>query len=410
MALAPEQVEARAGISKWQDKDLYRPSYNVAPTRFQPVIRRDKNAPGKDKFLQSMKWGLVPSWTKTTPTYQTTMHTINARDDTVIEGRMWSSMKQTKRCIVIAEGFFEWQKKGKERKPFFVTRADGELMTFAGLWDHAVIDEKEYWTYTIVTTNSSSALSFLHDRMPVILTSEEDIDMWLDPDLKFTSKVASLMRPLETGLKWTPVSSFVSKVGNDSPECIQPADSKEATKGTLLNFFKSPTKGSEEKRSVEGHQHSVAEKEEKAGEEGEQADIPSNIWEEHASWREDDATHAASGDKRKRDRVDFKEEEETKSGGDGGFEACPLCGQHIPQTDLEQHVHDELQRMEEATKPDADGLPEPSPKRLKTEQSSQESQAKGREAAKHHQKKAPTTTAAANQKGIEKFFKPTNPQ
>jgi putative SOS response-associated peptidase YedK len=95
------------------------------------------DTPTKHK-LQAMKWGLVPFWTKRNPDYKTLMRTINCRDDSLMENRgMWTSMKKTKRCIVIAQGFFEWQKKnnGKEKIPHFVKRKDGQLMLFAGLWD-----------------------------------------------------------------------------------------------------------------------------------------------------------------------------------------------------------------------------------------------------------------------------------
>lgn len=86
--------------------------------------------------LQSMKWGLVPFWTKRNPDYGSLMRTINCRDDSLIENRgMWTSMKQKKRCVIIAQGFYEWLKKGKEKVPHYVKRKDGQLMCCAGLWD-----------------------------------------------------------------------------------------------------------------------------------------------------------------------------------------------------------------------------------------------------------------------------------
>ena len=86
--------------------------------------------------LQSMKWGLIPFWTKRNPDYGSMMKTINCRDDSLIENKgMWTTMKQKKRCIVVAQGFYEWLKKGKDKVPHFVKRKDGKLMCFAGLWD-----------------------------------------------------------------------------------------------------------------------------------------------------------------------------------------------------------------------------------------------------------------------------------
>lgn len=97
--------------------------------------------------LQSMKWGLIPFWTKRNPDYAAVMKTINCRDDSLAQtGGMWSSMKGRKRCIVVAQGFYEWLKTGKEKVPHFVKRKDGQLMCFAGLWD-CVKYEGEYQTF-----------------------------------------------------------------------------------------------------------------------------------------------------------------------------------------------------------------------------------------------------------------------
>lgn len=86
--------------------------------------------------LQSMKWGLIPFWTKRNPDYGTLMRTINCRDDSLIEDKgMWTSMKRKKRCVVIIQGFYEWLKKGKDKMPHYIKRKDGRLMCVAGLWD-----------------------------------------------------------------------------------------------------------------------------------------------------------------------------------------------------------------------------------------------------------------------------------
>lgn len=99
----------------------------------------DLEAPKETSYkLQAMKWGLVPFWTKRNPDYGSVMRTINARDDSLAQsGGMWNTMKQKKRCIVVAQGFYEWLKKngGKEKIPHFTKRKDGQLMCFAGLWD-----------------------------------------------------------------------------------------------------------------------------------------------------------------------------------------------------------------------------------------------------------------------------------
>ncbi|CAD6440263.1 9e6e13ce-4a85-4376-b594-61e473f0c496 [Sclerotinia trifoliorum] len=191
--------------------------------------------------LQSMKWGLIPFWTKRNPDYGSMMKTINCRDDSLIENRgMWNTMKQKKRCVVVAEGFYEWLKKGKEKVPHYIKRKDGQLMCMAGLWDvvqYEGSDEKHY-TYTIITTSSNKQLNFLHDRMPVILDNgSEDVRTWLDPKRSSWSKeLQSLLKPYEGDLEVYPVSKEVGKVGNDSPNFIVPVASTE-NKSNIANFF-----------------------------------------------------------------------------------------------------------------------------------------------------------------------------
>ncbi|KUJ18150.1 DUF159-domain-containing protein [Mollisia scopiformis] len=191
--------------------------------------------------LQSMKWGLIPFWTKRNPDYGSMMKTINCRDDSLIENKgMWNTMKQRKRCIVVAQGFYEWLKKGKEKIAHFTKRKDGQLMYFAGLWDcvqYEGSDEKLY-TYTIITTDSNKQLKFLHDRMPVILENgSEDIRTWLDPKRHTWSKeLQKLLRPSDAELECYPVSKEVGKVGNNSPNFIIPVASSE-NKSNIANFF-----------------------------------------------------------------------------------------------------------------------------------------------------------------------------
>ncbi|GAB0138488.1 hypothetical protein EsDP_00006723 [Epichloe bromicola] len=192
--------------------------------------------------LQSMKWGLVPFWTKRSPDYQTLMRTINCRDDSLsTPGGMWASMKSKKRCIVVAQGFFEWLKTGpKDKLPHFVKRKDGRLMCFAGLWDcvqYQGSDEKLY-TYTIITTDSNKQLKFLHDRMPVILSpGSDEIRQWVDPGrYEWSRELQSLLKPFDGELEVYPVNKDVGKVGNSSPSFIIPLNSKE-NKSNIANFF-----------------------------------------------------------------------------------------------------------------------------------------------------------------------------
>ncbi|KAM0718580.1 hypothetical protein Q7P37_005650 [Cladosporium fusiforme] len=220
------------------------PSPKRAKTSHATSKPTDGRATTETKYkIQAAKWGLVPFWTKRPPDYGSQMRTINCRDDSLLENRgMWNTMKQRKRCIVVAEGFYEWLKKnnGKDKLPHFVKRKDGELMCFAGLWDcvqYEGSDEKLY-SYTVITTDSNKQLKFLHDRMPVILEAGSDaMKTWLDPgNIGWSKELQSLLKPFEGELECYPVDKAVGKVGNNSPQFTIPIDSKE-NKNNIANFF-----------------------------------------------------------------------------------------------------------------------------------------------------------------------------
>ncbi|TLS27268.1 hypothetical protein PpBr36_05336, partial [Pyricularia pennisetigena] len=243
-----------------------RQSYNFAPGYYGVVYRADapdwgagpRKGDGDDKQgsederhewtsephykLQAMKWGLIPFWTKRNPDYSSMMKTINCRDDSLaVNGGMWNTMKARKRCIVIAEGFYEWLKVGpKERVPYYIKRKDGGLLLLAGLWDCVKYenDDRKHYTYTIITTDSNKALKFLHDRMPVILEpASDDLATWLDPKKhEWTEELQSILKPWDGELEIYAVSKDVNKVGNNSSSFIVPVASKE-NKNNIANFF-----------------------------------------------------------------------------------------------------------------------------------------------------------------------------
>ncbi|KAI0156883.1 hypothetical protein GGR57DRAFT_73754 [Xylariaceae sp. FL1272] len=223
--------------------------------------------------LQSMKWGLIPFWTKRNPGYGGLMKTINCRAESLAQGGgMWSSMKGKKRCVVVAEGFYEWLKKdggrGKDKVPHFVKRKDGKLMCFAGLWDAVAFEDDEtkqtLYTYTIITTESNKQLSFLHDRMPVILDNgSEDLRTWLDPKRhEWSNELQSLLKPFDGELEVYPVSQDVGKVGNNRPDFVLPVDSKE-NKRNIANFFSGAGAMKEAKHETKEEKHMKEEDEEK---------------------------------------------------------------------------------------------------------------------------------------------------
>ncbi|KAM0542030.1 hypothetical protein ACHAPJ_013005, partial [Fusarium lateritium] len=272
--------------------DAPRNSYNFAPGYHGIVYRADtpdQGAGSQDKHqenqktnaqsstkaekhvqykLQSMKWGLIPFWTKRNPDYGSMLKTINCRDDSLSSpGGLWASMKARKRCIVIAQGFYEWLKNGKDKLPHYVKRQDGRLMMFAGLWDCVQYEgsEEKLYTYTIITTDSNSELKFLHNRMPVLLDSQSSaVTTWLDPSRnQWSNELQSLLKPFEGELEVYPVSKDVGKVGNNSPTFIIPLDSKE-NKSNIVNFFanakeqkKEPTKHQTKENTEEGDKEKI---------------------------------------------------------------------------------------------------------------------------------------------------------
>jgi len=159
-------------------------------------------------------------------------------------------MKQRKRCVVVAQGFYEWLKKGKEKIPHYIKRPDGQLLCMAGLWDCVKYEgsEEKLYTYTIITTDSNKQVGFLHDRMPVLLdNASEEMWMWLDPKrYSWSKELQSLLKPYQGELECYPVPREVGKVGNDSPTFIVPIASTE-NKGNIANFFLSGKKPTDSK-------------------------------------------------------------------------------------------------------------------------------------------------------------------
>ncbi|KAA1101875.1 hypothetical protein PGT21_032053 [Puccinia graminis f. sp. tritici] len=174
------------------------------------------------------------------PVHGSLLNTINARDDKVVEPRgLWNTVKGKKRCIVLCEGFFEWLNKGKDKIPHFTKRTGGELMCLAGLWDSVTYKgaTEELHTFTIITTSSNDYLSFLHDRMPVILSDRDSIEAWLDTSSgEWSSSLSKLLKPfsLDDGLVSYPVPKEVGKVGNQSADFLKPISQR---KGNIMSFF-----------------------------------------------------------------------------------------------------------------------------------------------------------------------------
>lgn len=190
-ALRVDDARNAVDATEWIDEAAFVPRFNIAPRTYAPVVR---NLAG-NRVLHSMKWGLVPHWSTVE---DKSLSTTNARSENLIQGGgMWESIKGKNRCAVVCQGYYEWLAKSpKDKRPHFVKHKDGQLMFMAGLYDHATIDGVSLWTFTIVTTDACPAFSWLHDRQPVILSTQDALEAWLDPSTQsWTPALTKLVQP-----------------------------------------------------------------------------------------------------------------------------------------------------------------------------------------------------------------------
>ena len=194
--------------------------YNIAPTQSVLGIRAASEESAKLPCEAAMfRWGLVPFWAKD-PTVGNRM--INARAETVASKPAYRAAFKRRRCLVPADGFFEWQKQGKTKQPFYMHMDDGQPFAFAGLWERwGKEDDESIESCTVITTQPSPLLADIHDRMPVIL-EPSDYEIWLDPEFENYDYLASMLRPcLDERLIAEPVSTHVNNPRNDSPQCVE---------------------------------------------------------------------------------------------------------------------------------------------------------------------------------------------
>jgi putative SOS response-associated peptidase YedK len=194
------------------------PTYNLAPTDEAAVVveREDRRA------IRAYRWGLIPSWAKDE---KIASKLFNARAETLATSGAFRESFRRRRCIVPADGFYEWQRSGGLRQPFLIQRADGAPLALAGLWSGWRHPETEQVirTFTIVTTSANGPVSAVHDRMPVIL-EQRDWSRWLDPSTQDVAELEELLVPVpDDELVLYPVRPLVNNVRNNGPELIEPA-------------------------------------------------------------------------------------------------------------------------------------------------------------------------------------------
>ena len=195
-------------LPEWQ------PRYNIAPTQTVLAIAA---LPDKAPQARLFRWGLVPSWA-TDLTIGAKL--INARAETVAEKPSFRSAFKQRRCLVLADGFYEWQRTDRKTKqPYYFQLADRQPFAFAGLWERWHGDDHVVETCTILTTQANAVLQPVHDRMPVIVAPEH-YNRWLDATT-VNEALQRLLHPYAAdAMQSHPVSTVVNKPTNDSPECV----------------------------------------------------------------------------------------------------------------------------------------------------------------------------------------------
>lgn len=209
----PELLIRRFGVNEIPFE--WRALFNAAPGQKIPAIIEDRG----ERRLGQLKWGLVPFWAKDE---KIGYKMINAKSETIQEKPAFKNLFARKRCIIPADGFYEWKKVGKAKQPMRIMMKSGEPFAFAGLFDSWTSPEGEkVHTCTIITTQPNGVVSDIHDRMPVILR-EQDEHLWLDRDQFDADMLQSLLLPYdESKMRAYPVSAMVGSPKNDNAECIK---------------------------------------------------------------------------------------------------------------------------------------------------------------------------------------------
>lgn len=192
--------------------------FNIAPSQPIAAVRLDEQS---QRRLDWLRWGLVPAWADD-PAIGNQM--INARGETVATKPAFREAFRQRRCLIPADGFYEWKKEGGAKRPYYIHLEEQRPFAFAGLWERWRRGSNEIESCTIITTEANDLLRPLHNRMPVILDPAE-FATWLDPRLSRPEELSELLRPYpDQYLKLHPVRTLVNSPNFDEPECIEQAE------------------------------------------------------------------------------------------------------------------------------------------------------------------------------------------
>jgi putative SOS response-associated peptidase YedK len=213
MTSSPQAIRA---LFRFDNRPDFPPRYNIAPTQPIAIVRMEQG----NRTFALVRWGLVPSWVKDPRVFTPA---FNARGESVLDKPAFKAAMRYRRCLIPADGFYEWRRDGSRSQPYYVRAKSGEPFAFAGLWESWMgPNGEEVETATIVTTHANRALTGIHERMPVVLTPDA-FDLWLNSKDVDAETAAALIAPCADDLLVAhPVSPAVNRAANDSAGLIEP--------------------------------------------------------------------------------------------------------------------------------------------------------------------------------------------
>ena len=219
----PEAVRA---LFRYLEQPNFPARYNIAPTQPMPIVRIAEG----ERHFALVRWGLVPSWVKDPRAFSLLN---NARGETVNEKPAFRNAMKRRRCLIPADGFYEWKQEGGRKQPFLIRPRDGAPLAFAGLWETWMgPNGEEMETAAIITTQANRDIAHVHDRMPVIIPPDT-FDFWLDCNKVDAVAAAAILVPARMGLlEAYEVSTAVNRVANDGPALLERVVAQAATEGS----------------------------------------------------------------------------------------------------------------------------------------------------------------------------------
>ena len=206
-------------IDEWENPENYSPSYNISPGQRSPIVIKEGQ-----RTVKLMKWGLAPSWSQDE---SIGYKMINARSETLTEKPAYQGLISKHRCVVIADGYYEWKRVGKRKIPHYIYSPNRELLPLAGLWSSRTGPGGDTEnTYTVITTEARTTVRTVHHRMPVIL-DKDSFPLWLDVNNISVTDALPMLLPYTVNLSIKEVSTMVNSPNYNSPDCLKQVNNRQ---------------------------------------------------------------------------------------------------------------------------------------------------------------------------------------